>query len=195
MPMVERSRPEIDVDALKTRLAVWQTPQAMRAEVDDIRSATLFNRGGLAFLRDAWIAAEFGAIRKAEEVRIVSDAWPDFELRLDGCDEKFEAVEAIDPERRRGDEYREGRPKVMEDWLARVEQAPEWLRDACRKKAGKGYDNRTKSVSLVIYFNFSEFGMRQSEFETCFPSATIAVKDVFKSVWILWKNKAYRIWS
>ena len=70
------------------RLAQWQTPQAMHAvteaTVNALGSANLFNQSGLAFLRDAWIAAQFGEMQKAEQVRLVSDNWPDFELIISG---------------------------------------------------------------------------------------------------------------
>jgi hypothetical protein len=39
------------------------------ATMDRLGSTNLFNQSGLAFLRDAWIAAEFGSLRKAEELR------------------------------------------------------------------------------------------------------------------------------
>ncbi len=79
----------------------------------------------------------------------------------------------------------------MEDWAACAEQAPAWLEAACRKKAGKLYGGRT---NLVIYLNLSEFGIRQSEVEACFPSATEAVNDTFEAVWVLWKKRAYQVW-
>lgn len=188
-----------EIDDLIMRLAEWQTPQAMHAVVEGtmnaLGSTNLFNQSGLAFLRDAWTAAEFGGMRKAEQVRLMSDNWPDFELLIGGRVETFEAVEAYDPERRRGVEYRESIGVVeddpVEDWIARAEQAPAWLEAACRKKAGKRYGAR---ANLVIYLNLSEFGIRQSEVEGCFPSATEAVKDAFEAVWVLWKKQAYQVW-
>ncbi|MBF0167486.1 MAG: hypothetical protein HQL45_07620 [Alphaproteobacteria bacterium] len=188
-----------EIDELKERLAAWQSPKTMGASVDEamnsLGSSNLFNQGGLAFLRDAWIAAEFGAIRNAEKVRLVSDNWPDFELCIDGRVDAFEAVEADAPDRRRGEEYRKGigemKDDPVEDWIARAEQAPDWLQSACRKKARKNYGSR---ANLVIYLNLNEFGIRQSEVETCFPHATAAVKDAFETVWILWKKQAYHIW-
>ncbi len=195
---MKRLAPDEIADLTK-RLAEWQTPLAMHglveATMNSLGSTNVFNQSGLAFLRDAWIAAEFGEIRNAEKARLVSDNWPDFELLTGGRVEAFEAVEADDPERRRGVEYREGIGKVkddpVEDWVARAEQAPAWLEAACRKKAGKRYGGRT---NLVIYLNLSEFGIRQSEVEACFPSATEAVNDTFEAVWVLWKKRAYQVW-
>lgn len=191
MPRLTRER----IGDLKQRLAQWQAPEEMMRLVEPINSTTLFNQGGLAFLRDAWIAAEFGRIRKAERVRLVDDAWPDFELELDGQNERYEAAEVDDPARRRGDEYRNNTRGVehdpVEDWIARAEQTPAWIAEVCQKKADKRYQGR---ANLVIYLNVGEYGIRQKQIEGCFPSATSAVKDHFDAAWILWKAKAYCVW-
>ncbi len=188
-----------EIDTLIERLSEWQTPCTMLAEVEavvkTIGSSSLFNQSGLAFLRDAWIAGKIGEVRNAEKVRLVSDNWPDFELLIHSKVEAFEAVEADHPGRRRGVEYREGFDEVaddpLEDWIARADQAATWLQMACQKKVEKFYGHR---VNLVIYLNLSEYGIRQSEVEACFPSATEIVKDAFETVWILWKQRAYRVW-
>ncbi len=184
---------------LSNRLTEWQTPIEMRdlvsSTMDDLGSTNFFNQSGLAFIRDAWIASEFGWLRDATSVRLVPDNWPDFELSIAGRVESFEAVEADNPERRRGLDYRHGLDEVVgdpiEDWIARAEMAPSWLKAACQKKAEKRYSGRT---GLVVYLNLDECGIRQSEVEACFPSATASVKDAFEAVWVLWKKKAYRVW-
>ena len=196
MPRLTRK----EIAELKPRLAQWQAAAVMSRVVDDtmerIGSTNLFNQGGLAFLRDAWIAAEFGKLRKAECVRLVADTWPDFELAIAGSTERFEAVEADDPARRRGDEYRNSAGRAEHDpveaWIERAEQMPAWLSSACRKKAAKRYGG---PASLVIYLNPGEYGIRQKEIEASFASATAPVKDVFDAVWVLWKNQAYRVWQ
>ena len=188
-----------EIDHLTVRLGEWQTPQAMHAlveaTVDNLGSTNLFNQGGLAFLRDAWIAAEFGSMRNADKARLVSDIWPDFDLLIGDRVESFEAVEADDPDRRRGEEYRQRIGGVeddpVEDWIARAEQAPAWLRAASQKKASKRYCGR---ASLVIYLNLSEFGIRQAQVEACFSVATETAKDAFDAVWVLWKNRPYQVW-
>lgn len=188
-----------EIEGLTKRLGEWQTPEAMDAVVDEamnsLGSTNLFNQSGLAFIRDAFIAAKFGNVRDADKIRLVEDNWPDFELLIGDRVEAFEAVEADDLERRRGDEYRDGIGEVdddpVEDWIARAEQAPAWLQAACRKKTNKRYATRT---NLVIYLNLSEHGIRQSEVEACFPSATESVKDAFETVWVLWKQRVYQVW-
>ena len=102
-----------EIEGLTKRLGEWQTPEAMDAVVDEamnsLGSTNLFNQSGLAFIRDAFIAAKFGNVRDADKIRLVEDNWPDFELLIGDRVEAFEAVEADDLERRRGDEYRDGR--------------------------------------------------------------------------------------
>jgi hypothetical protein len=182
------------------RFAQWQTPEALSNLVDEVMnqigSRDFFNQGGLAILRDAWTAAEFGQVRQATQVRLVTDTWPDFEIKIGGQIEQFEAVEADDPQRRRGDEYRNDTEEIehdpVEDWIARAEQAPVWLDAACRKKSNKKYSAR---ANLVVYLNLSEYGIRQKQVEKSFAAATATAKDSFDSVWILWKKRAYLIWQ
>ena len=196
MPRLTRK----EIDELKRRLARWQTPGEMSRLVDETRrrieSAVFFTQAGLDFLRDGWIAVEFGRARNAEQVRLVENEWPDFELRVGGTVEPFEAVEGDNPDRRRGDEYRnqtgEPEPDPFEDWVARAEAAPDWLDTVCRKKADKHY---AAGANLVIYLNLIEYGARQTEVVNSFPTATQAAKDKFDAVWVLWKSQAYLVWK
>lgn len=186
-----------EIEQAKAALAQWQTPEAMLAIPNPVDSVTFYNQAGLAFLRDAWIAGEFAKARNAEQVRLVSDEWPDFELRIGNAVEAFEAVEADNPERRRGDEYTEEeidkvRFNPIENWIADAEAAPGWIRRACERKVAKRYAGR---AHLVIYLNMSEFGVRQKETEACFFDATQPAHGVFESVWLLWNGKAYEVTS
>lgn len=179
----------------RCRLAEWQSPEAMERLIEPITSDVFFNQAGLEFLRDASMASTFARLRQAAAVRLVADVWPDFEIRTGGALERFEAVEALDPKRRRGEEFRnvDGKPRMvpMEKWIADAEAAPSWVEAVCRKKATKLYSERT---NLLIYLNFSEFGIRQKEVQGALPSATTTVKDCFDSVWVLWQQKAIQVW-
>lgn len=189
-----------EIADLNERLAQWQSPTEMARVVEEamdrLGSNYLFIQAGLAFIRDAWIAVEFGKVLRADQVRLVGDAWPDFELRKDDRVAAFEAVEADDPRRWRGDEYRDSSGQIeddpVEDWIARANEAPAWLEAACQKKAAKRYGAR---ANLVIYLNLGEYGIRQKEIESCFPGATGSVKDSFDAVWVLWKKLAYLVWQ
>ena len=193
-----------EIADLKKRYCEWQLPEDLSSRVDAtmdrLGSVDLFNQPGLAFVRDAWIAAQFGRCRKANQIRLVGDTWPDFELMIEERIEAFEAVEADDPRRRRGDEYENDTGGAtsdrVEDWIARAEQAPVWLEAACTKKVDKRYDKHCgKRANLVIYLNLSEYDIRQKEVESCFASSTSSAKDAFDTVWVLWKERAYLVWN
>ena len=96
----------------KAHLSQWQAPRDMEAYYDkvndDMGSCDLFNHTGVGFLTEACAAAVFARLRDARVVRLVDDVWPDFEIQIDGSVERFELTEADLPERKRGDEYREG---------------------------------------------------------------------------------------
>jgi len=184
----------------------WQSPEEMLRRYDEIRSQMtgeeFFNQPGLQFVLDAWAAATFGSMCSAEEVRLVpeTECWPDFELRRNGTAERWEVTEADVPGRRRGEEYRYD-PLVPgdralgldhpENYIAWAERAPEAIRAVCTKKAAKNYSD---NVSLLVYLNISDFGARHQEVVNSFQDATRPAKDKFKEVWILWKNRTYRVW-
>jgi hypothetical protein len=57
-------------------LSDWRSPVDMAAYVSVINnamgSADFFGQGGVEFLRDAWLAAEFARHRQSSSVRLVS---------------------------------------------------------------------------------------------------------------------------
>ena len=100
-------------------LSDWRTPTEMMAYVSDVTDAMgsedFFRQGGVEFLRDAWLAAEFGRHQQSSLVRLVAEReqWPDFEARADDVVERVECAEADLPGRRRGDEYREAKKQKV----------------------------------------------------------------------------------
>jgi hypothetical protein len=172
---------------------------------DAMGSTDFFRQGGVEFLRDAWIAAEFGRHRQSASVRLVPEReqWPDFEAQGGGVIERIECAEADIPGRRRGEEYREakkrkasGGPDVeddrVEDWIARADQAPAALSAVVATKIGKHYAGR---ASLLINLNISEFGIRQAEIEAAMRPAIAPALPYFDRVWILWKTRLYGPWA
>ena len=164
-----------------------------------------FNQPGIGFLREAWAAAKFGDVRCAESVRLVpADAqWPDFEIQLGGICSSWEFTEAQVPGRSRGQEYAErakrraaggsdSRADPVEDWIKRADSAPEAMRAAAGGKAAKGYSAK---AGLLILLTLSEYGIRQTQIESCFPVETEVAKDAFSEVWVLWKDCAYLTWE
>lgn len=191
-------------------LSEWRKPGKVAAYVtavnDAMGSANFFRQGGVEFLRDAWLAAEFGRHRQSTSVRLVaeSDLWPDFEARDGGGEmERVECGEADIPARRRGDEYRaaaerseNGKPNFehdpMEDWITRADQVPTALATVIASKVGKRYAGR---VSLLVYLNIGEFGIRQAEIEAAMAPAVAPALPYFRRVWILWKPQLYGPWA
>ena len=189
---------KIEVDALRHAVEQWQSPAELAQSVDHITSDVLFNQSGLQFVRDAMIGSTFASLRKASQVRVVADEWPDFELRVENRLDRFEATEALDPRRRRGPEYRfEDTTQAVnsvtyEKISADADLAPSWLADACRKKAEKAYSTK---INLAVYFNFGEYGWRHKEILAQLETASAPAKDAFASVWIMWKERLYLTWQ
>lgn len=184
-----------EIEDRKAALAEWQSPEAMLA-LTRVHAITFHRQSGLAFLRDARIASWFATARNASHARLVSEEWPDFQLRFGERNESFEAVEADDPKRRRGLEYTEDKMDIPEnvpiaDIKRRALAAPEWVRAACERKVAKHYAAR---AGLVIYLNLGAAFFRE-EVQAHFHSATKVAHGAFPSVWILWQGKAYQVYA
>jgi hypothetical protein len=190
-------------------LSDWHSPADVAAYVSAVNHAMspadFFSQGGVGFLRDAWLAAEFGRHRQSSAVRLVPEReqWPDFEARDGDVIERVECAEADLPDRRRGNEYREterrnadGGPVIVddpiEDWTARADQAQAALFAAVTTKIGKLYAGR---VSLLIYLNIGEFGARQAEIEAAMASAVAPALPHFSRAWVLRNAQLYGPWT
>jgi hypothetical protein len=189
-------------------LSEWRTPADMAAYVealiDTMGSTTFFRQGGNEFLRDAWLAANFGQHRESEAVRLVPEGerWPDFDARTGGVVERVECAEADVPGRRRGDEYVDAARRAaagertiqhdpIENWEARADQVPAALGATVAKKLAKHYAG---DASLLVYLNIQEFGIRQAEIEAMMQPAVAPALPHFQRVWILWKARLYGPW-
>lgn len=153
------------------------------------------------FYRDAYCAQQFAVLVRADQVRLVAEQRPDFEIDFAGTISSFEVTEADAPGRKRGLEIQEqrarrvpGQPLVkdfpVEDWLT-PEQADLALRTAAEKKSHGNYHPR---CGLVILLNPIEFGIHQQAVEALMADATAAARNRFASVWVLWKGVAYNTW-
>jgi hypothetical protein len=166
------------------------------AEIDAMGSPNFFRQSGIEFLRDAWLAAEFGRHRQSEWVRLVPERerWPDFEAKTGDVVECVESVEADVPGRRRGDEYRnsENCDDPIENWEARADQVPSALAAAVATKLAKRYAG---DASLLVYLNISEFGIRRKEIEAAMQPAIAPALPYFRRAWILWMPRLYGPWA
>lgn len=195
------TNPRMTDQELKTRrrwFHDWHQPSKVLVRVnrlmDDAGGEALFNDPGLKYLQEAWVAGKFGSAVGANAVRLVSDNFPDFEMRLGDVVHSVEITEADLEDRRRGDEYRNPRVRndPVEEWAVRAARIPAELSRVATAKSKKGYPQGTQ---LLIYLNPQEFGIRHEDILGSMHAATAAAKNAFAEVWVLWKDKPYRLWA
>jgi hypothetical protein len=180
----------------------WYAREAFGSEVgrllSGVHSTAYFTDPRLQWLRDAWIADSFARAIGAHQVRLPEEPWPDFQIRYsDGAIVQYEATEAMQPGRKRGDEYRAWqsngwkiRHVSQEELEARRDAIPLALRTAVKAKVRKQYP---KDAALVVYLNIS------SHFwdDDTIPNLSEFTKEAFgpfDSVWVLWGSRAHRCW-
>jgi hypothetical protein len=197
----------------RKRLTQWQTPAEMRLDaeklMDQLGSEDLFNQGGLEFVREAWLAAEFANQRDVLWIRLNPGNRPDIDLLfVNGAAEAFEAVEAgADVDGPRGDKYKRiassGQNVThsdVEEW-ATPEQAREVLQAAAETKARKARDLAGKGTpyppgtKLLIYLNISDYGVNHEAIKNEFAASVQVATPWFSTIWILWKGVAYRVFD
>lgn len=195
----ERERvPRQTLDFWRDELSEWMPAPAFRNRVENIVRAMprhiFFGQGGLAFLRDAWVAGRVATALTSDLVRLIPDRRPDFEIQTGQRVEQFEATEADMDGRRRGDELDIPRlePDPVENWRRRFEAIPAALDRVIRKKVAKPY---SPHVNLVIYVNLGCYGAYVSEGLPILRAGTALAKEKFKSVFALWEGTLYRFWA
>jgi|SRR5581483_3970202 len=164
-----------------------------------IDSADYFCNTTHKWLREAWIAREFGQQVSADRIRLALESeWPDFEVVLhDSSRLNCESVEADREDRRRGDEYRQakrlGYPMEHASEITAVgtrQQVESALSSAIQRKLRKMTPN---TAALVIYLNLGG-GIWRPEIEPTIAKMTIGGLERFSSVWTLWSGHLYRTW-
>ena len=192
-------------DQWLTLLHAWLPPKDFREALDRLEAAQgdhLLTDPRAGFYRDAFCAELFATLVGADQVRLVAEERPDFQISVAGSELAFEVTEADMPGRKRGQEVQERRKRRVpgepfvedfpyEDWLT-PEQAGVALRAAADKKDRSVYD---PSWGLVILLNPVEFGAHQQAIERLMVGATAAVRNRFASVWVLWKGVGYNTWQ
>ena len=184
--------------AWTSELSEWTPTDVFRAHIDQIAQAiprnTFFRQGGLAFLRDAWIASRVAWALPSDMVRLVSSERPDFEIQIGGQIEQFEATEADIEGRRRGDEPDDPypQPDPVENWRRRFEAIPEALDRVVAKKLKKDY---LPEVNLAIYVNLGCYGAYVNEGLPILRDHTAPARTKFKRVFVLWEGCLYKFWE
>jgi len=183
----------------------WDAPDfltAVRRHADPVPLDILFNEPEMAKLLEAVAAAQFAVIRnlsKAIQIRLESDRFPDFQLKTSDDVEQFELVEADEPGRRRGDEYREvvareaaGLPPIAEpfDPIEAEQGAILAINRALAAKARKKYK---PAPHVLVYVNFELF--RELPLTSLqADQLSYPYREVFPSMWLLWGRNAVRLW-
>jgi hypothetical protein len=184
--------------AWTTELSKWTPTDVFRSRIDQIALAiprnTFFRQGGLAFLRDAWIASRVASALPSDAVRLVSAQRPDFEIQIDEQVQQFEATEADIEGRRRGDEPDDPypQPDPVEAWRERFEAIPAALDRVVAKKLKKDYP---PDVNLAIYVNLGCYGAYVKEGLPIIRNHTALAKTKFKRVFVLWEGCLYKFWD
>ncbi|MBR1198979.1 hypothetical protein JQ634_28410 [Bradyrhizobium sp. AUGA SZCCT0240] len=190
--------PKDSLVAWKTELSEWAASEVFRTRIDQIARSiprgTFFRQGGLAFLRDAWIASRVACALQSDMVRLVTSPRPDFEIQVDGQTLQFEATEADMEGRRRGDEPDDPHPRMdpVENWRRRFEAIPAALDRVVSRKLKKEYP---PGVSLAIYVNLGCYGAFIEEGLPILRDHTAAARAKFKSVFVLWEGYLYKLWE
>lgn len=169
-----------------------------RARIDQLAHAiprnTFFRQGGLTFLRDAWIASRVACALPSDMVRLVVSQRPDFEIRIEGQMQQFEATEADIENRRRGDEPDDPCLQMdpVENWRRRFEAIPAALDRVVAKKLKKDYP---PEVNIAIYVNLGCYGAYVKEGLPVLRDHTAAAREKFKGVYVLWEGSLYKFWE
>lgn len=170
-------------------LARFQEPERLYEKVIPeslgIKNAVFFNRSDSQYqkYREAWAASLFARGFSANvqpcKVRVLAkDSFPDLEVQVPQRTYSFELGEALNLERKRGDEYanKQGPPGKF---ASPVETA-DWISSEVKKKAAKRYN---PPPNLLVYVNFLVADGFDLELVR---GACRAYCGNFPSLWLLW---------
>jgi hypothetical protein len=182
--------PPIDLESVIRNLRVAADPKVFLAflpPITAIPDEEYFGNPRYQPLKEAWAAGRFGralelqghevAVRLAE----ANERFPDFYVRCDVAEHPFEITEALEPRRRRDDEYRTyaKQPTALRPYhsVSRGD-GQRAVAEAIRRKSDKLYSGHPH---LLVYADFSGEGIDLRE---CLDQCKDACAR-FISVWIL----------
>ena len=105
----------------------------------------------------------------------------DFYLEVGSAKHAFQITEVQAPDRRRGDEYRNGTPAeyTSEQYSMGETEGPIWVREQILAKLRHYGD--VKNLNLLVYTNFPCWGMEYPEY----VAGTREPASEFQSVWLI----------
>lgn len=185
-----------EVKQHRAALSAWQPPATFAARnsrfIDRLTRGEFFNVPALGFLRDAWTLSKFGALAKAEEVRLSLESFPDGHASVAGQVLDIEITEAIMPGRRRGQEFLPDGPQMEEDpgheWDRRIDALPGVLQYAIQRKAAKAYGN---SPTLLVYLNITAYRYREKECLEAISRLIAQHGANFAGLYVIWQGELY----
>ena len=149
------------------------------------------------FWREAANASAFASLIGARLVRLHDGERPDFAVNRDGLWEQFELTEALQPGRRRGDEYKapdhnSSKFDPYNDWVRRRQAIPEALKASIHRKTSRIYQD---GCNLLIYLNLGTYGHWREDIEADIQRECAPALKQFKQVWVLWDGSAIEVSS
>lgn len=157
---------------------------------------------GSTWARESHLGARFSKALGALSVWLQDQ--PDLMLvGVDGVLRRYELTEALEPNRRRNQEYREDRDRLAEGKSAASSYMPDnvystraALRKAAATKAGKAENYGDEPTGLVIYLNtdLHSFSECVSLLEASLHDETASAAQCFCEIWVLWCGRLYLVW-
>ncbi|MBU1343946.1 MAG: hypothetical protein KKE44_20350, partial [Proteobacteria bacterium] len=165
----------------------------------EVSSTDFFTKPLHSKTQEIWCAAYFGKgyhrnIKPCsigiDEIDLQEDF--DFTIKVGDHEFPFQLTEIQEPNRRRGDEYKNGNYQEWEyeNWEPGTENGPIWIREAIQKKIGKFYSEPHK-LNLLVYVNFSAW---EHNYKTIIEE-TKDLYDVFASIWLMNGNAICSLYS
>jgi len=193
-------------------IAAWQTllsqpmPPGHLVEyaecLNRVMGEALIIKPGSSWARESHLGARFSKALNAQAVWLQDQ--PDLILiGPDGVQRRYELTEALEPGRRRNQEYREDRAKRAAGQSAaraydpdNVDSTKEALRKASAAKASKADIYASEPTGLVIYLNTDLHAFREcvSLLEASLHDETSSASQSFCEVWVLWAGRLYLVW-
>jgi hypothetical protein len=177
-------------------LAVWQSPSAFQANVDELRQLVsaweFFRIPALAFLREAWTLSQFASLSNATRLKLTrpEEQFPDGQVEAGSRILQVEIAEAILPGRRRAEEFHPDAPTLIDDpgeqWDLRLDALPGTLEKTIKKKLSKRY---SPPPTLLVYLNISAYGHRDAEMRRAIRRIKSHYAPEFDGLHILWQRE------
>jgi hypothetical protein len=194
MNTAKSNRPsDDDLTKCHTALSAAQKPEEFLKEVErigaKIQTAELWGNR-YKFVREAMTLAEFTKLSQVDTVRLGEDP-PDGWIGTPE-EQRVEVTEAIEPGRKRGDEYKAtpgGKPDnvTQEQLEARIRSLEPELERVIQAKAGK-YETPPK---LLVYLNIVDHGRAEKKIEEAIARQKTKHAASFNGIHVIWKSKLY----